>query len=68
MEILKLSQHNKNQICLLLLYLTKQRLLILKIWMFYFIFATNDLSDCHFCKKYIMGILIGREHNKRDTK
>ena len=40
--------------------------------MFYFIFATNDLSDSHFHKKFIMGLLIGREHkkeiqNKADT-
>ena len=36
--------------------------------MFYFIFAANDLSDTHSCKKFLMGMLIGREHNKRDTK
>ena len=30
---------NKNQICLLLIYIIKQRVLISKIWMFYFIFA-----------------------------
>ena len=47
--------------------------------MFYFIFAANDLSGSHFHKKFIMGMLIGREHckeiqnktyiqNKRDIK
>ena len=38
-----------------------------KIWMFYFIFVANDLSGSHFHEKFIMGMLIGREHNKRDT-
>ena len=32
--------------------------------MFYFIFAANDLSGSHFHKKFIMGMLIGREHSK----
>ena len=50
------------------IYITKQRVLISKIWMFYFIFAAIDLSDSHFSKKFIMGTLIGSEHNKRDTK
>ena len=36
--------------------------------MFYFIFDENDLSNSHFHKKFIMSLLIGREHNKRDTK
>ena len=39
-----------------------------KIWMFYFIFVANDLSGSHFHEKFIMGMLIGREHNKRDAK
>ena len=37
-EVLK---HNKNQIFLLLVYITK--ILILKIWMIFFFFAANDL-------------------------
>ena len=36
--------------------------------MFYFIFAANDLSDSYFREKFIMSMLIGREHNKKDTK
>ena len=28
--------------------------------------TANDLSDSDFRKKFIMGMLIGREHNKRD--
>ena len=36
--------------------------------MFYFIFAANDLSKSYICKKFIMGMLIDREHKKRDTK
>ena len=42
----------------------KTKVVISKIWMFYFIFATNDLSDSHFHKKFIVGLLIGREHKK----
>ena len=52
----------------LYIYITKQKVLISKIWMFYFTFAANDLSDSHFQKKFIMGFLIGKEHKKRDTK
>ena len=31
--------------------------------MFYFIFAAFNLSDSHFCKKFM--ILTGKEHNKK---
>ena len=36
--------------------------------MFYLILAANDISDSDFYKKFIMGMLIGREQNKRKTK
>ena len=58
----------QSQISLLLVYITKQRVLIQEILMFHFIFAANDLTESHFHKKFVMGMLIGREHNKRDTK
>ena len=46
----------------------KQKVLILKIWMFYFFFSVNELSDSHFHRKFIMGMLIDIEHKKRDTE
>ena len=39
-----------------------------KYSIFYFIFAANDLSDSHFCKTFIMSMLISTEHKKRDSK
>ena len=53
----------KSQICLQLVYITKQRVLISEISIFYFIFVANDLSDSHFRKKLIVGILIGKVEN-----
>ena len=33
--------------------------------MFQFIFTANDLSDSHFRKKFITGMLIGRRYKKK---
>ena len=34
--------------------------------MFQFIFTANDLSDSHFRKKFITGMLIGRRYKKKN--
>ena len=63
-EILKLITQQKSHIFTSHIY-NKIKSTHFKEYSFYFIFTTNDLLDSHLHKKIM---LIGRKHNKIDTK